>query len=128
MTVTILWKWTVSKKCWQAREFGLPRAIRCGIILSIPSGLRKGKGRFPCVYCFGTGKTRLLRNFILAICDAVNPKLKVGLGGLPYYYPNQMMHLEADISNLTADTGFVSQYIFKQGICETVEWAKKDKI
>ena len=32
------------------------------------------------------------------------------------------MHLEADISNLTADTGFIPQYSFEDGIRETVEW------
>lgn len=85
------------------------------------------KGKDGAVYCFGTGKTRRLSDFILAIRDAVNPELEVGLGELPYY-PNQVMHLEADISNLTEDTGFMPQYTFEQGIRETVEWAKTGDI
>ena len=81
------------------------------------------KGKNGSIYCLGTGQTRLLREFIFAIRDAVNPQLEVGIGELPYY-PNQVMHLEADISNLTEDTGFVPMYTFEQGIRETVEWAK----
>lgn len=81
------------------------------------------KGKDGSIYCFGTGKPRLLKDYILAIRDAVNPELEVGLGELPYY-PNQVMHLEADISNLTEDTGFVPRYSFEEGIRETVEWAR----
>lgn len=81
------------------------------------------KGKDGSVYCFGTGKPRLLKDYIMVIRDAVNPELEVGLGELPYY-PNQVMHLEADISNLTEDTGFIPQYSFEEGIRETVEWAR----
>lgn len=45
-----------------------------------------------------------------------------------FYYPNQVIHLEVDVSNLTADTGFVQQYTFEHGIRETVEWAKNNII
>ena len=84
------------------------------------------KGKDGAIYCFGTGKTRQLKDYILAIRDAVNPKIEIGMGELPYY-PNQVMHLEADISNLTADTGFVPKYTFEEGIRETVEWVKQNK-
>ena len=39
-----------------------------------------------------------------------------------------MIDLEVDVSNLTADTGFVQQYTFEHGIRETVEWAKNNII
>lgn len=82
------------------------------------------KGRDGAVYCFGTGKTRMLKDFIYAIRDAIDPSIEVGIGEIDYY-PNQVMHLEADISNLTADTGFVPEYSFEEGIRETVAWAKE---
>ena len=82
------------------------------------------KGKDGAIYCFGTGKTRKLRDFILAIRDAINPNLEIGLGEIDYY-PNQVMHLEADIENLTEDTGFIPKYTFEEGIKETIEWAKK---
>lgn len=82
------------------------------------------KGKNGAVYCFGTGKTRKLKDFIIAIRDEINPDLEIGIGEIDYY-PNQVMHLEADISNLTNDTGFVPKYSFEEGIKETIEWAKE---
>lgn len=82
------------------------------------------KGKHGEIYCLGTGKTRKLKEYILAIRDAIDPALEVGLGEMDYY-PNQVMHLEADISNLTRDTGFLPQYSFEEGIRETVDWARK---
>lgn len=75
------------------------------------------------LYCLGSGEPRRLSQYIEDIRDHVDPELVLGLGELPYY-PNQVMHLEADISNLTADTGFVPSYSFDRGITETIEWAK----
>ena len=83
------------------------------------------QGKDGAVYCFGSGKTRRLREYIEAIRDAVDPQIELGIGELPYY-PNQVMHLEADISSLTADTGFVPEYSFEDGIQETVVWAQKN--
>ena len=82
------------------------------------------RGRDGAIYCIGSGKTRRLKDFILSIRDAIDPKLEIGIGELAYY-PNQVMHLEADIANLTADTGFTPQYSFEDGIRETIEWAKE---
>lgn len=81
------------------------------------------KGRDGAIYCFGSGQPRKLKDYILAIRDAVEPTLEIGIGELPYY-PNQVMHLEADISSLTRDTGFVPQYSFEDGIKETVKWVR----
>lgn len=82
------------------------------------------KGRDGAVYCLGSGQPRMLRDYIYAIRDAINPALEIGIGELDYY-PNQVMHLEADLSNLREDTGFTLQYSFEQGIRETVDWVKK---
>lgn len=84
------------------------------------------QGRDSAIYCFGSGQTRTLREFIYAIRDAVDPGLEIGIGELPYY-PNQVMHLEADISNLMADTGFHPQYSFEDGIRETVAWVRQNE-
>lgn len=81
-------------------------------------------GKDGSIYLLGTGKPQKLRDYICMIRDVVDPNLEIGLGELDYY-PNQVMHLEADISNLIADTGFVPRYDFKEGIQETVEWVKQ---
>lgn len=77
------------------------------------------RGTHGSVYCFGTGKTRPLRAYIEAIRDIIDPSAEIGFGEIDYY-PNQVMHLEADISNLTEDTGFVPRYTFEDGIKETI--------
>lgn len=82
------------------------------------------KGKDGAIYCLGSGQPRRLRDYIYAIRDAVNPDLEIGVGELEYY-PNQVMHLEADLSNLKADTGFEIRYSFEQGIRETVDWVRE---
>lgn len=84
------------------------------------------KGRDGTVYCIGCGKTRPLSEYILAIRDAAAPGAKIGLGEIPYS-EKQVMYLCADISSLTADTGFVPEVGFGEGIKRTVEWVKQER-
>lgn len=78
-------------------------------------------GKHGKAYTIGSGKSRYLKEFITSIRDVVNPSLKIGIGELPYY-PNQVMKLSADISELTQDTGFVPEVSFEEGIQKTVDW------
>lgn len=78
-------------------------------------------GKHGGVYCLGSGEARPLRDYILAIRDAVDPEAPLGLGEIPYA-PKQVMYLCADIGDLTADTGFVPQTPFEEGIKQTVQW------
>ncbi len=80
-------------------------------------------GRDGAVYCLGSGRTRLLKEYIACIRDAIDPALPIGFGMRPYY-PNQVMHLEADITSLTADTGFVPETAFEDGVRKTVDWVR----
>lgn len=80
-------------------------------------------GKHGKAYTIGSGKSRLLREYITAIRDVVNPELEIGLGEREYY-PNQVMKLTADISELTEDTGFVPEVEFEEGIRRTMEWYK----
>lgn len=74
-------------------------------------------------YVLGNGACRPLREYIELLRDAIDPTLPLGLGEVPYG-PKQVMHLQADISALTADTGFTPQYSFEEGIRHTIAWAK----
>lgn len=49
-----------------------------------------------------------------------------GLGERPYL-PDQVMHLEADISDLTRDTGWRPAISFEEGIRKTVAWVVEEK-
>ena len=77
-------------------------------------------GRDGAIYPVGSGRARPLREYFELLRDAVDPALPLGLGELPYP-PNQVMHLEADIAQLTEDTGFVPTTPFEAGIREVVE-------
>lgn len=80
-------------------------------------------GKHGKAYTIGSGKSRSLRDYIMDIRDVVNPSLELGIGEREYY-PNQVMHLTADISELTEDTGFVPRVGFKEGIQKTIDWYK----
>ena len=82
------------------------------------------KGKHGSVYPLGSGKTRLLADYITAMRDCINPELKVGIGDLPYN-EGQVMYLCADITKLTEDTGFVPELTFEEAIIRTAEWMKE---
>lgn len=75
------------------------------------------------VYCLGSGLGRPLRDYIKDMRDAIDPSLSLGFGEVPYS-DKQVMHLEADISDLTRDTGFKPSVSFEKGIRETIEYVK----
>lgn len=72
-------------------------------------------------YTIGSGKTKKLSEFIKIIRECINPELEIGLGEKDYY-PNQVMQLSADISELEEDTGFIAEVSFEEGIRKTIEW------
>lgn len=78
-------------------------------------------GKHGKAYTIGSGKTRQLKDYITAIRDTVAPGLEIGLGEREYY-PNQVMHLCADITELQEDTGFEPEVSFEEGIQRTVQW------
>ena len=82
------------------------------------------RGKDGAVYVLGSGQTKTLRTFTELIRDAVNPLLPLGIGERPYY-ADQAMHLEADISNLTEDTGWKPRTSFEDGIKEVVAHMRK---
>jgi len=72
-------------------------------------------GRDGAIYPVGSGETRSLREYFEIIRDAVDPSLPLGIGDLPYP-PNQVMHLQADLTPLRRDTGFEPCVPFEEGI------------
>ena len=78
-------------------------------------------GKHGKAYTIGSGKSRYLKDYMCAIRDVIDPTLEIGIGELPYY-PNQVMRLCADISELTEDTGFKPEVDFEEGIQKTIDW------
>lgn len=77
------------------------------------------------VYPLGSGKALPLKVYIQQMRDAIDPALPLGFGKIPYG-PLQVMQLQADISELSRDTGFAPGTEFTAGIRETIEWIKRN--
>lgn len=83
-------------------------------------------GRNGAVYPLGSGQAMPLKDYIIQMRDAIDPALSLGLGEVPYG-PLQVMHLQADISALQADTGFAPKTPFAEGIRRTMDWVKREQ-
>ena len=81
------------------------------------------KGTDGCIYPIGSGVARPLREYIEIIRDLIDPSLELGFGQVPYS-DRQVMHLCADISQLTAHTGFSPQVDFAEGAARTIAYVK----
>ena len=66
-------------------------------------------------YVLGSGNVRLLRHYVEDIRDVVSPDSVLAFGAIDYY-PHQVMHLQADVSELEKDTGWKAEISFKEGI------------
>ena len=71
------------------------------------------------IYPLGSGVARPLREYVEQLRDAIDPSLALGFGEVPYG-PLQVMHLQADISELQEDTGFGPDVLFCDGIRKTI--------
>ena len=78
------------------------------------------KGKEGKVYTIGSGEAKPLKEYIEIIRDLINPDFEIGFGKIDYY-PNQVMFLCADISDLINDVEFKPKIIFKEGIKKIVE-------
>lgn len=83
-------------------------------------------GKNGAVYPLGSGQAMPLKDYIIQMRDAIDPALPLGLGEVPYG-PLQVMHLQADISALQADTGFAPKTPFAEGIRRTMDWVKREQ-
>lgn len=66
-------------------------------------------------YPLGSGNGRRLSEYVEDIKAVINPSIEVQFGAKDYY-PHQPMHLVADISELSKDTGWNPKTLFVDGI------------
>ena len=76
-------------------------------------------GKDGAIYPLGSGQVKTLREYFEIIRDTVNPNLPLGFGDIPYG-ENQVMYLQADLSQLIYDTGYKPKVPFEEGIKRTV--------
>lgn len=73
------------------------------------------KGNDGKIYTLGSGRAKPLKEYIKIIAQILNAEDLIELGAVPYS-EKQVMYLCADISDLTADTGWLPKIEFKNGI------------
>ncbi|QXX76667.1 NAD(P)-dependent oxidoreductase [Methylovirgula sp. HY1] len=73
------------------------------------------------IYNLGSGQARPLRETVMLLRDIVRPGAELGIGCLPYR-PDQVMHLEADMTRLSDATGWQPKTDLQTGLQATVEW------
>lgn len=79
------------------------------------------KVRKNAVYCLGSGKSRKLREYIETLRDVVKPEAELNFGAIPYGN-KPILSICAEISALTADTGWKPETDFKEGINKTLSF------
>ena len=84
-------------------------------------------GKNGAVYCLGSGQKYPLHEYITKIREVTAPEAVIHFGAVPYA-ENQVMHLCADITSLQEDTGFEPETSFEDGIRQTVNWYKKERV
>ena len=75
------------------------------------------------VFNLGSGHPKRLRAIAEQIAILAGKASLLGLGELPYQ-PDQVMHLQADISRLRAATGWEPKVGMEEGLKKTVAWYK----
>ena len=73
------------------------------------------------IYNMGSGEAHTIRSIVERIRDLIDPALPLGFGEVPYR-PDQIMHLQADISRLKQATGWSPNVDLDEGLRRTVEW------
>lgn len=72
------------------------------------------------VYVLGSGQAQPLAEYIKAIRDVTSPGASLALGAIPYN-EKQVMHLEADITELKRDINWQPRMVFSEGIQKILE-------
>lgn len=92
--------------------------VATGIISAME---KKAKG----IFNLGSGKVYQLREIIIMVRNLIDKELTIGFGEIPYR-SDQVMHLEADITSLTAVTGWRPTIDLNDGLFRLVESHRKN--
>ena len=76
------------------------------------------------VFNLGSGRAVAVRSVIEQIRDLAAPGMELVFGEIPFR-PDQVMHMQADISRLTAATGWAPQVSIEEGLAATIQWYRE---
>ena len=78
------------------------------------------------IFNLGSGEAYTIRSIAERIRDLIDPSLPLGFGEVPYR-PDQIMHLQADITKLKKATSWKPRTSIDDGLRQTVEWYRERK-
>jgi nucleoside-diphosphate-sugar epimerase len=104
-------------KCEQKWDYLFVRDTACAIA-SVADEKISG------VFNLGSGEARPLKEILEMIRTELKTPIQPAYGAIPYR-PDQVMHLQSDISKLRAVTGWMPQVKLEDGLRETVAFEKK---
>jgi nucleoside-diphosphate-sugar epimerase len=73
------------------------------------------------VFNLGSGKAVVVRDVVERIRDLTAPGMDLVFGEIPFR-PDQVMHVQADISRLMEATGWQPEIPIEEGLARTVDW------
>jgi UDP-glucose 4-epimerase len=76
------------------------------------------------VFNLGSGQPRTIRSIAEGLRDAIDSRLPLGFGEVPYA-AGQIMRMQAVIERLKVATGWSPSTAFDQGLAETVAWYRQ---
>lgn len=79
------------------------------------------------IFNLGSGRAMPLREIVERLRDAIDPSLPLGFGEVPYR-PDQVMHLEADISALTEATSWRPRIALEDGLAALVSQSRQEEL
>ena len=82
------------------------------------------RGRDGETYLIASGREKTLRSYLEDLLAEVAPGGALGYGQVPYA-ERQVMHLSADISKTTADTGWKPELSFREGLRDMIAGAQR---
>lgn len=76
------------------------------------------------VFNLGSGRPVTVRHVVETIRDLAAPGMELIFGEIPFR-PDQVMHMEADITRLASATGWRPRSSIEDGLAQTVAWYRK---
>jgi nucleoside-diphosphate-sugar epimerase len=78
------------------------------------------------IFNLGSGRVHTIKSIVERIRDMIDPRLPLGLGERAYG-PEQIMHLQADISKLRRATSWAPKVNIEEGLRRTVSWFRENQ-
>lgn len=79
------------------------------------------------IFNLGSGEAYTVRSIVERIRDLIDSDLPLGFGEVPYR-PDQVMHLQTNLSRLQQVTSWSPQVGLEEGLRRTVEWFRENQV